>query len=330
MKKGKGIIIKSFADYEISANSNDEAFKLDYEFFNNFTSEHTRKSYRTDIRQFIKFINKSFPNLENILSVDRFHIVSFRNWMTDLEYAPKTINRKLASASSYYDFLVEKEFIKFNPCTSVKRPKQVVQNETNDLTDDEVETLLNIVDKEASKLHRAIVYLFFSTGIRKSELINLKMKDYKLNGLHRVIVVKAKGGKILIKALHPVCVQVLEDYFLWMKDQYREIENEEWIFQPTKNPYDKTELIKKIRPKSIDYIISKYVKKAGITKKISPHSARATYIGSALEGGEELLKVSQEVGHASVKTTEVYNKRRMKLKDSPTYNLGFMNKRKVS
>jgi len=301
----------------------EEAAKLDYEFFNNFESEHTRKSYRSDIRQFINFFNQDYR-----APIQRVHIVAYRNYLNDKELAPKTINRKLSSLSSYFDFLVEKGFMEGNPVTSVKRPKQVPLSPTLDLSDEQVSDILGSVDasSKSSRLHRAILYTLFSTGMRKSELINLKLKDYReING-HKVLEIMAKGGKFLQKVLHPECILVLEHYLSWMDSIGRKLEDDEWLFQPTKNPNDPGNLARPLAPKSIDYIVSSHCKKAGISERISPHSARATYIGSSLESGADLLTVSQDVGHSSVKTTEEYNKRRRKLKESPAYGLKYFKK----
>ncbi|RLA64333.1 MAG: hypothetical protein DRQ88_03825 [Epsilonproteobacteria bacterium] len=300
-----------------------DAAKLDFEFFKNFESEHTRKSYRSDIRQFIVFFNNQFQG-----AIERVHIVAYRNWLNEKKLAPKTINRKLSSLSSYFDFLVEKGFMDSNPTTSVKRPKQVALSPTLDLSDEQVLDILNSVDDSSvsAKLHRAILYTLFSTGMRKSELINLKLKDYReING-HKVLEIMAKGGKFLQKVLHPECVEVIENYICWMESIGRKIDSDKWIFQPTKNPNDPKKLVRPLAPKSVDYIISVHCKKAGISERISPHSARATYIGSSLEAGSDLLTVSQDVGHSSVKTTEEYNRRRRKLKESPAYGLKYFKK----
>ncbi|MBL6989156.1 MAG: tyrosine-type recombinase/integrase [Bacteriovoracaceae bacterium] len=306
------------------------AAELDYEFFKNFPSEHTQKSYRNDIGQFLDFIRDNFSEVANIDTLKRVHVVAFRNWLQELDYAPKTINRKLSSTSSYIDFLIEKGFIDFNPFNSVKRPKQVVVNETNDLSDEEVVKLFEAVDvkSKSGPLHQAIIYMLFSTGIRKSELINLKLKDYtEING-HKVIKIKAKGGKRLTKVVPPESAEVLDSYVRWLHSQSDEMHPEDWLFRPTRNPQNPGQLNRPLNPKSIDYIIKVHAKKAGITHRISPHSARASYIGSALQNGVDLLIVSQDVGHASVDTTQEYNKRRTKLNEGPAYKLGFFNERK--
>ena len=311
--------------------------QLDYEFFQNFTSSHTIKSYRSDIKQFFSLLREMVQGLPSLNSIEKIHVINFRNWLEFKSYAPKTINRKLSAVSSYLDFLVEKNLMEFNPCSQLKRPKQQVKEPTQDLSDDDILKVLNALPDHSpsTALHRAVLYTLFTTGIRKSELIYLKGKDYFKQGQHQVIRVYAKGGKILTKVLHPSCVQVLEDYLLWMKEQGRVIEQEHWFFQPTKNPLKHSvnsgvdSLNKPLRPSSIDYIVKMACKRAGVFGRYSPHSARASYIGSALEAGHDIWKVSLDVGHASVKTTEIYNKRRQKLKDSPAYNLGFLDKVKV-
>ena len=305
--------------------------QLEYEFFHNFESLHTRKSYRIDITSFFEFLSDNFPEIKNYQEILRVHVVAFRNFLSDSNFAPKTINRKLAANSSFFDFLVEKNIIQFNPCTSIKRPRQEVQKPTNDLTDEQIQNLFSELDKLSGPglLHKAVLYTLFTTGIRKAELINLKIKSFYMKDGFNLIDIRAKGGKFLTKVVHPKCAEVINDYLSSLKLSGEELHPEDWIFRPTKNPLDPTHIVKPLNPKSVDYIIKSWCKKAGITQNISPHSARASYIGSALENGVDLYKISRDVGHASVKTTEEYNKRRQKLSESPTFGLGFMNKTKI-
>ncbi|MCO4795256.1 MAG: tyrosine-type recombinase/integrase [Bacteriovoracaceae bacterium] len=331
----KPVIVQNKQEIVELPYDSDTFAKLDYEFFKNFTSKHTIKSYRSDIKQFFNFLSEFFGNFSGFQDISRFHVVAYRNNLSDKEYAPKTINRKLSAVSSYMDFLVEKGLMSFNTSSSIRRPRQEVITPTNDLSDDDVRALLEALNQKSSSgpLHKATIYLLFSTGIRKSELINLKLKDFKIQGGHHTISIIAKGGKRLTKVLHPTCVEVVNDYLNWMNSKGREVKEDDYLLQPTKNPLtgDKSieGLNKSLRPSSIDYIVKTWCKKAGIHDRISPHSARASYIGSALESGEDLWKVAQDVGHSSVRTTEIYNKRRQQLKDSPAYNLGYLDKKKA-
>jgi len=311
---------------QISKNKSNDSIELEYEFFQNFPSPHTRKSYRTDIITFFNFFRNQLQ-FTTVIECRRSHIVAYRNWLAENDYAAKSINRKLSSLSTYFNFLGEKELMQVNPCLGVKRPRQVVNTETNDLSDEEVCKVLELALNKGSYLHSAILYLFFATGIRKSELIELRLKDYQdING-DMTIKITAKGGKTLIKFLMPECVEIINDYISYMHSIDRIIHPNDWLFQPSKNPSSKDNYVTKpLRPKSVDYIFSKYCKLAGICKRVSPHSARATYIGSAMENGADLIKISKDVGHSSVKTTEQYNKRKTRLADSPAKYLGFLKK----
>jgi len=147
--------------------------QLQYEFFQNFTSKHTIKSYKSDIKQFFNFIKETTQNLNGFNAIQKIHIISYRNWLDLKEYAPKTINRKLSSVSSYMDFLVEKNLMEFNPTASLKRPRQEVLNPTLDISDEDIIKILESVppDSPSGPMHRAVLYILFTTGIRKSELI---------------------------------------------------------------------------------------------------------------------------------------------------------------
>lgn len=303
----------------------DESKKLEFEFLNNFESVHTRKAYKRDILSFLDFY-KNELGVSDLKECSRFHIVAFKDFLANGDHAPKSINRKLSTLSSYFQFLMEKSFLDFNPADGVKRPRQIILKETNDLTDEEVIELFNVIEEQAAPLHRAILMTFFTTGIRKSELIQIRLGDLEeING-ETTLMIKAKGGKILLKFLIPECVDAIEEYIASMKQEGRIIHPEDWLFQPSKNPRNPSNIDRPLVSSSIDYIFQKYCKMAKIYKRISPHSARATYIGSSLNGGADLLKVSRDVGHSSVKTTEQYNKRKNSIKDSPARSLGFLKK----
>ena len=296
------------------------------EFIYNFESPHTRRNYKNDLKSFENFINQSELVINNILDLERKHIVDFRNQLQEAELAPKTINRKLSSLSSFFDFLLEKNLIEFNPCHSVRRPRQNPIQPTHDLSDEQVFELLNSIDEseKSGLLHKVILTCLFYTGLRKSELTNLKIKDYYKKDNYYYFHIRAKGGKYLEKLLPLNCSELIHRYLA----QRQAYEEDDHLFIPTKNPKNPSHLNKSLDPKSIYYIFKIYAKKCGFGKNISPHSARATFIGSALENGADLWKVAKDVGHASVRTTQDYNKRGLKAEDSPGLKLGYLKSNK--
>ncbi|MEC7275860.1 MAG: tyrosine-type recombinase/integrase [Bdellovibrionota bacterium] len=318
-----------------SNNIIDSRFNLHDEFFANYTSEHTRKNYKTDLIKFLEYLHDFAEGApKDLCKVEREHVITYRNFLLETgghdgrPSAPKTVARKLASLSSYFDYLVEKGEREFNPVQSVKRPRREVIKPTQALEKEQVRALFEILsqgDKESSSrfLHRALLVSFFMTGMRKAEVLSLRFKDYReINDL-RVFEFVGKGGKVGQKVLHPLVIEALEEYLEWMKAQGREHASEDWLFQPTRNPSDPSNLNKPLNPRTINEIISKYGKKIGLNFSISPHSARATFIGELLEAGVDIYSVAREVNHSSVKTTQEYDKRRKKLSDSPISKLRY-------
>ncbi len=299
-------------------------FFLDEEFFENFTSLHTRKNYLLDINQFLEWVQFYFK-ITSYENVKRIHVIKYRNFLSqsgghgDEPCSPKTINRKLASLSTYFNFLVEKNYVQSNPVTSVKRPRAEVKSPTNALKKDQVLDIFNAIEKNqrSGPLHKALLVTFFTTGLRKSEVLNLKVKNFQRHGSNHILEFVGKGGKLGKKLLNPVCVQAIEEYLQWMRDNERQVDAQDWLFQPTRNPSNPEYLNKPLNPKTINEILESYSKKVGIGFKITPHSARATFISELLDLGVDIYVVAREVNHASVKTTQEYDKRRKKLSESP-------------
>lgn len=297
---------------------------LDDEFFENFTSEHTRRSYKNDLTQFFRFAQEQF-GVQEWGEIQRPHVIKYRNWLKEFGghkgegHAPKTIARKLAGLSSYFHHLVERNLCLHNPATSVKRPRLEVKTPTQALNRQQVAELFTLISDQrlCAKMHRALLMLFFTSGLRKSEILNLKLQDYRKVNEHRVMEYVGKGGKIGQKLVHEETAKALDDYLQWMKDIGRGHQPQDWLFQPTVNPSDPQNLNKPLNPKTINEILQGYAKKMGLNFRVCPHSARATFIGELLEAGVDIYSVAQEVNHSSVKTTQEYDKRRQNVLNSP-------------
>jgi site-specific recombinase XerD len=294
-----------------------------FEFFENFESEHTKKSYRSDLKGFFDYWMNVNGSLKHWSQVTRVHALQYKKFLTELNQSPKTINRKFSCLTSFFTFLWEKNCIAETPFTHIKRPKQEVLKPTQDLTDEEVLHVLEVAKNELSPMHAVVVYLLFTTGLRKSEIIHLKREDFSEQKGHTVVRLKTKGGKYLTKVIPVQCMEVIKKYLHWQKKFAVDVSEKDWLLLPSKNPVDGN-LIRPLDPKSFDYIFKQAMLKAQIFKRVSPHSARATYIGSALDAGVDLYHVSRDVGHSSVKTTEEYNKRARSIEQSPVFSLPFL------
>ena len=297
---------------------------VEYEFFENFHSNHTKLAYRRDLVQFFNFIKTNFGPIANPNDIQKTHVLAFRNALS-ASNCPKTVIRKLAAISTYCAFMIEKGFMSTNPTVHIKRPKDQVITETNDLSDSQVTELINSVDisKPSGLLHKAILVLLFSTGIRKGELINLRHENYQEQKGIKLLQYQGKGGKIVRTPLHPVAVYHLEAYLSHKMVESEGFEPGLVLFSGCSNR-SKLDHNKKLQPTSVDYIVKKYASVIGVKENITPHSARATLIGSLLQGGCDLYKISQLVNHSNVKTTQGYDKRKKSLIESPVFKLTYL------
>ena len=206
---------------------------FDIEFFENFNSEHTKAAYRRDLAQFFNFVNSEYGQLTHPQQLIKMHVIAFRNALTASNTkgrplcCPKTVIRKLAAISSYCGFLMEKGLIAINPVDHIRRPKDEVITETNDLSDDQVKAVLEAVNinKKSGPLHKAILVLLFSTGMRKGELINLKIEDYREHQGLKIFQFIGKRGKISRVPLHPAAIFNLEKYIHYMFSKGHELES---------------------------------------------------------------------------------------------------------
>jgi len=308
------------------------SFLLEDEFFENFTSLHTRKNYSIDINQFLEWVETYFK-ITDYADIRRIHVIKYRNHLSEFgghqgePSTPKTINRKLASLSTYFRYLVERNYCTFNPVSSVKRPRAEVKSPTNALKKEHVLQIFSAISKNENcgPMHMALLVTFFSTGLRKSEILNLRVKDYQKHDKNMLLEYRGKGGKLGKKLLNPTCVRAIDEYLEWMVDNKREVEKNDWLFQPTRNPSNPEHLNKPLNPKTINEMLDSYAKKIGLGYRVTPHSARATFISELLGLGIDIYTVALEVNHSSVKTTQEYDKRRKKLLDSPVMEIDWEN-----
>jgi integrase/recombinase XerC len=256
-------------------------------------SAHTVLAYSTDLCQFSEFIKTEFEDLPESASYGMI-----RSWITSLSEASndaRSINRKIASLRSYYKFLLRQGSITKDPVVRVKvlktrkkLPHFVTENEMSAVLDsseapDEFEELRNVV----------IIELLYGTGVRLSELINLK--DSSINFRDLSLKVLGKRNKERIIPFSDPLVNLLE--------RYRAVRNRE-IGKDT--PYFLvTSKGKQLYPVMVNRIVKKKLALTGVEKK-SPHVLRHTYATHLLNKGADINAVKDLLGHSSLAATQVY------------------------
>lgn len=286
------------------------------EFINNYTSNESRKAYKQVLEEFVNFI-EGFTRVKNYDDITKHMVVQYRDYIMESrgrhgdEMAPTTVNKHLSIISAFFDYLISKDLIEKNPVNTVKRPRYEVKKHSTALTKEQLEELLaSIKSKESGPLHLALIATLWLTGMRKSEVLNLKYKDYYKDNGNWIFQYKGKGGKYRRKLVHDRLKQIIDDYLSWMAKNNRQHEKEDWLFQPTKNPHSPKDISKPINPRTLNRIIEKYSKKIGLDFNVSSHSARATFITLLLEQKAPIVDIAKEVAHSNVSTTQGYDRRK--------------------
>ncbi len=245
-------------------------------------STNTSQAYKADIEDFLKFI-KSEISQEKILDFI-YHLYS-------LGYSPSTIHRKLSALNQFFAFLVDSKKIEKNPLDFIDKPKKW-EYLPSVLSPEEIERILEIPNTKTLKgiRDRTILELLYSSGLRVSELCELKTEDLDFN--RGVIRIKGKGNKERI-------VPLGEEALFWLKKYLNTHKTKEKFVFVSKRG-------KHITRQRVWQIIKEYAKMAGVTKNISPHTLRHSFATHILLKGADLRVVQELLGHASIKTTEIY------------------------
>jgi integrase/recombinase XerD len=298
------------------------------EWFANIPNEKTRRAYQLDITDFSAFVGIQRP--EEFRLIPRAHVIDGDSCRrTDLErrqLSPSTIRCKLSAPSSLFDYLCERNAVTHNPVKGVKRPK-ANNNEgtTPALSDAQARELLKAPPADTLKgiRDRAMLATLLFHGIRREELCKLRVRDYQRRDGIMHVRIEGKGDKVRFIPVATEAQRLLHDY-LKASEHGHDLEGP--LFRPVKNNTT-GELRKPLNPKSVyDEVVQRYGKAVGITVDVHGfcvHSLRATAATNALAHNADIAKVQEWLGHANVSTTRIYDKRRSRPEESPTFKVEY-------
>jgi site-specific recombinase XerD len=293
------------------------------EWFTNLDNARTRRAYRLDLRDFTRFVGVEFP--EEMRQVTRAHLIA---WRTDLErrgLARSSIRRKLAAVTSLFDHLCEVGAVNHNPVWGVKRPKiETGEGKTPALSNSQARALLEAPPSDSlkGKRDRAILAVFLHHGLRCAELCGLRVGDLESRQGVPHLRVLGKGSKLRYVPAHPLALELIHDY-LEASGHGHDLEGP--LFRPVKNPAGDGRTERSLTHGAIyNRVLGKYAQAAGIDlASFGPHALRATAATNALDRGADLAKVQEWLGHANISTTRLYDRRRSRPEDSPTFRVAY-------
>lgn len=294
------------------------------EWLANITNEKTRRAYKLDVGEFSQFLGLKRP--EEFRSVTRAHVIAWRELLERRDLSPPTIRRKLSALSSLFDYLCERNAVAGNPVDGVKRPMaNSNEGSTPALSDTQARRLLEAPPEDTLKgmRDRAIIATLLYHGMRREELCSLKVKD--LQSRQGVIHFKVKGkrGKIRFVPAHAQAQRLIESYLLLAGHG---ADNDGPLFRPVRN--NRTgELDRPLNTNSLyRNVVRKYGQETGLNIEVNGlcvHSMRATAATNALSHEADIAKVQEWLGHANVSTTRLYDRRKTRPEDSPTFRVRY-------
>jgi integrase/recombinase XerD len=299
------------------------------EWLANITNAKTRRAYRVDIAEFLTFTG--LHEHHQIRNASRAHVIAWRKDMESRSLAPTSIRRKLSALSSLFDYLCERNAVIGNPVDGVKRPaSNNNEGSTLALGDAQVRRLLEAPAPDTLKgiRDRAILATLLYHGIRREELCLLRLRDVQSRQGVMHFRVKGKRDKIRFVPVHPMVLRLIGEYLEVGKHggavSHESLDSP--LFRPVANNRTGT-LDRHLDPGSIyRNIVMKYAKATGISGEaigVCVHSMRATAATNALSNEADIAKVQEWLGHANVSTTRLYDRRKMRPEDSPTFHVKY-------
>ena len=266
-------------------------------------STNTINSYKKDILQFenytfIKFKRKT--NINNVLSKDVFE--EYLIHLYDKEYKSSTLARKLSSLKSFFIFLEEEKIISANPVKYLKFPKlerKIPKTLNQEIIDAMLENSNNLSLRDST-----IIELIYATGIRASELINIKITDIDFN--ESTIRILGKGSKERIIPIHDLALELVSKY--WKNEIFKHNK----LVQNKNIRFNRDLLFlnlqgKKLTRQGLWYIVKNISKKLGLDiNKVSPHILRHSFATHLLYNGVPLRHLQELLGHSNISTTQIY------------------------
>jgi integrase/recombinase XerC len=265
-------------------------------------SAHTRVAYIADIQEFARFLhnNNFIKSQDEIINAEPENIREYLSYLYRQKVKKVTVNRKVSSLRAFYKYVLRTGKIKNNPAEMIQTLKTEKYMPTF-LSVDEMFELLKERDESSvlSLRNRAILEIFYSSGLRLSELAGLDLIDLDFN--QKLVKVRGKGRKERIVPVGGPALKAVQEY-LEKIGEIRKDTNGDIL----KKPLFLNARGERITTRSIARIVNEITSKSGIGRKISPHALRHSFATHLLNAGADLRSIQELLGHESLSTTQKY------------------------
>lgn len=255
-------------------------------------SKHTIQNYESDLELYISYFHN-----KNILNINKQDIREYLKYLDELNYKTSSISRMLSSLRSFYNYLLRNQDVTTNPFKNIKNPKKE-KKLPNFIKYEELEKILKTCHKDdpLGIRNQLIIELFYSTGIRISELINIKVQDIDFS--NNIIKVLGKGDKERIVYFGSYALKSINKYLNESRDILLKGKQSKYLFL--------NHLGNHLTDRGVRDIMERVIKESTVKNKISPHTLRHTFATHMLNEGADLKTVQELLGHSSLSTTGIY------------------------
>ncbi len=250
-------------------------------------SDYTIKNYKLDLTLFFDFLNKS--NI-NYLYLNKDNVLAYLKYLDKMNLKNSTISRRISALRTFYNYLMNEGLINSNIFLNVKNPK-LEKKLPNYLNYTEMEELLESIDIKTDEglKRRLLIEMFYSTGCRVSEIINIKVKD--IDFLNKKIRIMGKGSKERIVYYGDYAKKYLDKYLSKGMDK-------DYLFVNKHGD--------KYTVEEIELIVKDIMKHLSIKTHVTPHTLRHTFATHLLNNGADIRSVQELLGHSNLSTTGIY------------------------
>lgn len=276
---------------------NDSALSWLPHFYTHLSAErrlsaHTDVNYRRDLQIFVRYCQRS--GVEEWQRLDSQHIRSFAAAEYRRGQSPRTIQRRLSALRSFFNYLMREGQLKANPASEIQAPK-ASKRLPSTIDVDQMNRLLSFrTDEQLSVRDKAMMELFYSSGLRLSELVSLDLNDLDLRD--QTVRVLGKGSKTRIVPVGRFAVTALTS---WSRDRALIANPEEQAVFVGRNG-------QRLGARSVQIRIAGWGRRQGLGVHIHPHMFRHSFATHLLESSQDLRGVQELLGHANISTTQVY------------------------
>ncbi|MDO4715891.1 MAG: tyrosine recombinase [Bacteroidales bacterium] len=258
-------------------------------------SEHTIDAYLHDVGRLLQYFDELGLHPMKVKLSD---LHAFVYALTDLGIQPRSVARIASGIRAYYRYLVDEVGLEEDPTLQLESPK-TGRHLPEVLTLEEINRLIDSIDftNKRAQVHRTIIELLYSCGLRVSELCELRWSQLHL--VEGVILVQGKGGKERLVPISQHAIKALEEWVEVRKTIRVREGHEDYVFVTHHRG-------RKYSRVTVFLLIKELATAAGITKNISPHTFRHSFATHLLEGGANLRVIQAMLGHESIATTEIY------------------------